>query len=136
MLTTLRRHWHDIKEAPPGCRFKMMHEKRRRDRGNASKLQRWLMLPAGIALTLAGIFFLPAPGPGTIVLIIGLAMLASESIKVATLLDWVEVRLRAVARRAKRFWHSINTPMKVAVIGAVLTVALVVTVAAAMWVFG
>jgi hypothetical protein len=52
----------------------------------------------------AGIFFLPAPGPGTVIVVIGGALVAQESFWAAWALDWAELRLRALYQRGIRAW--------------------------------
>ena len=59
----------------------------------------------GVALTLGGLLLVPLPGPGWLVVLAGLAVLASEFEPARRLLDVVRRRLRAwtawVARRGR-----------------------------------
>jgi uncharacterized protein (TIGR02611 family) len=59
----------------------------------------------GATITLVGIVALPLPGPGFLVIAIGAALLARESAMVADVADWIEVRVRRVARWATRWWR-------------------------------
>ncbi len=54
----------------------------------------------------AGLFFLPAPGPGFLILFAGAALLAEESLTAARALDWTEVRLRRLAKWGRRAWRA------------------------------
>lgn len=76
---------------------------------------------------LAGIFFLPAPGPGMLILFIGASLIAQESLLAARTLDWTEFRLRALAARSRRWWRSASPAAKalLAVSALVIVVALV-----------
>lgn len=61
-------------------------------------IRRILVLAIGLPVTLLGIVFLVAPGPGTPLLIAGLAILAIEFAWAQRHMD----RIRAMARRALR----------------------------------
>lgn len=66
-----------------------------------------------MVLTLGGLIFLPAPGPGSIVLIIGLGLLGSEIRFIAQFLDWGEVRLRKWIRQLMSFWKHASLALKI-----------------------
>ena len=55
---------------------------------------RALSIIGGAILIAAGLFMLVAPGPGILVLIVGCALVAEESMLMARFLDWSEVRIR------------------------------------------
>jgi hypothetical protein len=55
------------------------------------------MLVAGVLLMAAGIFLMPAPGPGFIVVLLGGALLSEESMFVARALDRMEVWVRKLS---------------------------------------
>ena len=84
----------------PGRRFQERY--RRRSATEHGRLARWASILAGIGLTLIGLFFLAAPGPGIPILAVGLALIAQESAATARLLDRAEIRLR---RWWKRLWR-------------------------------
>jgi len=52
------------------------------------------VITAGAALIAIGLFMLIAPGPGILVLVLGGAMVAQESLPMARFIDWAEVRIR------------------------------------------
>jgi hypothetical protein len=50
---------------------------------------------------LSGFILLFVPGPGLLLIAVGAALLARESLAVARALDWLEVRGRRLARRVR-----------------------------------
>jgi hypothetical protein len=54
---------------------------------------------------LAGIVLMPATGPGFLVVFVGAAMLAEESVIAARALDSAELKLRALHIRVRRAWR-------------------------------
>ena len=54
------------------------------------------------------------PGPAILFFLIAAALLASDWLFVARLLDWGEVRIRRIAVRLKKFWGARSIPARVA----------------------
>jgi hypothetical protein len=79
------------------------------------------MMLLGAALVVGGLFLLPLPGPGALVVVFGLVLLSWVSPPVTTFLDRREVRLRAVGRRALEWWARAPIPVRI-LVGAVLAV--------------
>lgn len=71
------------------------------------------MIGAGLLLIAAGIFFLVMPGPGTVVMFVGVALIARESLSVARLLDRVEVLLRPSVLWILGWWRSLSATQRV-----------------------
>lgn len=115
MFTALRQHWKDFKAGTPGKRFQEIHRKRKERQGAGSTARKWVFTGLGILLTLVGLVLLVAPGPGTLLLAPGLALLAGESMGVARALDWMELRLRALLAWAKKRWQHATSLGKVAI---------------------
>lgn len=69
---------------------------------------------AAVAFVL-GLIFAVLPGPAVIFFIAAGALLATESRAVAVLLDWAELRLRALWNWAKRHWQKMNLAGRIAV---------------------
>jgi hypothetical protein len=84
--------WEALKSAPPGERFKRRYFSRRELGRRGPK--RVLMIVAGSLLIGVGLFMLVAPGPGILVLVLGAALVAEESLPMARFLDWAEIRIR------------------------------------------
>jgi hypothetical protein len=65
--------WRLFKEIEPGHRFQTRYHshRRRRDQGQTSKWVSLLNLVGGPALIVAGVAFIPTPGPSYIIIVIG-----------------------------------------------------------------
>jgi putative transmembrane protein PGPGW len=105
MLESLRKQWRAFRADPPGERFQLRHERRRKARRTLAVRLAWI----GFAVFLVGvgIVLVPAPGPGFLVILFGAALLAEESLLVARGLDRAEVWVRSLfgkppVRAAKR----------------------------------
>jgi hypothetical protein len=127
MFDELRENWEIFKSGPPGERFQCVHKRRARKNKGAS-FRRWAWLILGILLILAGIFFLAMPGPGMLVLAVGLALVAGESLSVARILDWAELKLRPLYLWGKRRWRSAGPALR----WTVITIASAAGLAAAL----
>jgi hypothetical protein len=57
---------------------------------------RMLTIVGGTLLVGVGVVMLVAPGPGILVIGVGGALLAEESLTAARILDWLELRIRRV----------------------------------------
>ena len=60
------------------------------------------------------------PGPGLLTFFIGLALIAGELLPVARFLDWAEVRLWKLSRRARDIWTRSHIVVKVLIVLAIL----------------
>jgi hypothetical protein len=90
----------EITQSLPGRRFQDRYRRMRAQKGSAWK--RCALFIVGIVLTAVGVFFLVVPGPGIPILVVGLALVAQESVTLARLLDRAELKLRAVWKRWRR----------------------------------
>jgi uncharacterized protein (TIGR02611 family) len=113
MLQRIKEHWHDLKRGRPGHRFQDHYHNRHESGGN--KLRKTLFVGAGALLVAAGIFFLPAPGPGFVIIFLGGGVMAQESRTAARVLDWSELRVRRVADWALRVWRNASVPARAAI---------------------
>lgn len=102
MIEALKKNWAELSRDPPGRRFQNRHARLDR-RGSGSS--RTLKLTAAIALLAAGAVLLVIPGPGSVLILIGAALLAEESLLVARFMDRVEVRLRKWIDAARARWE-------------------------------
>ncbi|MGH7562450.1 MAG: PGPGW domain-containing protein [Gemmatimonadales bacterium] len=89
--------------AEPGNRFRSYYRAHRAE--HRSGLSRGLWILGGLLLVAIGIVALPAPGPGTLIIAAGGALLARESGTVARILDGTELALRRGWRAARRLWN-------------------------------
>ena len=67
----------------------------------------------GPVLIVAGLAFIPTPGPSYIIIVIGMWMLAGEFLPLARFFDRLEVRLRELGRWVKECWKSSSTLVRV-----------------------
>jgi uncharacterized protein (TIGR02611 family) len=71
-------------------------EWRRRIRSNAHthRIYKWVVGIVGAIVTIGGLVLVPAPGPGWVIVFVGVAILASEFEWAQRLLNWGKARLR------------------------------------------
>lgn len=100
----------EFRLAPCGERFQRLYY--RREARQSGAVARSFFLGTGLAIMALGLLLMPAPGPGTAVLIIGAAIAAQESMRVARLMDWCESRLADAVKRALHWWRSRSTVAK------------------------
>jgi hypothetical protein len=93
MVESLKRRWAELRNGRPGRRFQERFE-RMRARSRHGALRKAGVMAGGIALVLAGIVFLPMPGPGIAIIAFGAVLLAERSRATAKALDWLELKLR------------------------------------------
>lgn len=106
MIVGLKQRWRLLRQGRPGRRFQERYE-----RSPASHpAKKWLLIGLGVALMAAGVVLLPAPGPGILVIALGGAIAAEESLSLARLLDWTEVQARRVISSAARFFRRFRRP--------------------------
>ncbi len=91
---TVRKAWQDLKRGEPGRRFQSRYE--RAHRAARGGLRKWSLIVAGLLLVLAGVAFLPLPGPGMLIIAAGAVLMAEESLSAARALDWLERKARRV----------------------------------------
>jgi len=117
LFTKALGRWRLHKEIEPGHRFQTRYHnhRRRRDQGETSKWLGLLNLVGGPALIVAGLAFIPTPGPSYIIIVIGLWMLAGEVLLLARFFDRLDVRLRSLGRWIKGRWSSLPAVVKVLV---------------------
>jgi hypothetical protein len=99
----IRKSWRVLRSGKPGERFERYY---RSEQEGRTPLRKFISIFVGVTIFAAGLVFLPAPGPGTLVVALGLGLLAREFRFVARALDGLEPRLRRAAAGAARFWKS------------------------------
>ncbi len=104
MLKKLKQSWYRFQLNAPGQRFQKRYELHRKSAHGV--LLRIFFISAGLLLVVVGIFFLPAPGPGLIIVFVGASLLAQESLWMARALDEAELVLRDVYAWNVRWWRA------------------------------
>ena len=120
MIGRVRASWDRFKRSGPGRRFKDRYDHRQQSGRNGFDLGTLLYVSGGIAVMLAGLFFVPAPGPGWLIFFLGLGLLAGEFLYVARFLDWGAVKSRGLARWAAGPWKRSSTAVRVRICAAFL----------------
>ena len=84
----------DILRGTPGRRFRALH----RVRSGRHRALKASTILAGIVLALVGVALIPTPGPGALAVLVGVGLVASESLAFARALDRLELRVRSMLR--------------------------------------
>jgi putative transmembrane protein PGPGW len=113
MLEKVKENWQQFKKSEPGHRFQDRYHRRQQNIQGQWNIGKLFNIVGGIVIALAGLFFMPAPGPGSAIIFVGLGLLGSESLSVARFLDWAEVRLRELAQQSKDIWTRSSIPVKI-----------------------
>jgi hypothetical protein len=77
----------------------------------------------GILVVVGGIIAVPSPGPGWLIVLLGMGTFAGESQLVARFMDRAEVGLRELASWVMNFWASLSAAVKVLVVLLILACA-------------
>lgn len=97
----------DMPPGRAGRRFQDRYAATRRSRKDTSWKQRGrriLRLVIALVMIIIAVILMFIPGPAVVFYFIAGALLAAESLTIARLMDWVEVRLRALWRWGKGHW--------------------------------
>lgn len=105
MFDEFKQRWHHFSETPPGQRF-TKHFHQRQQQRPSSLHNKILAFGGGILLIGVGLIMLIAPGPGILVVLIGAALIAQESLTAARILDWLDLRLQPLIAWLARKWRS------------------------------
>ncbi len=118
-MSSLRDRWQEFVDAEAGHRFEREYELKHARSRPAWK--RGLAVLLGIGIIVAGIIGLPAPGPGSLIIGIGAAVLGRESRTIARWLDRRELDVRRLASRVMHWWRGLGGRGRAAMI--VVTIA-------------
>jgi hypothetical protein len=114
LRSKIRREWRDLKDGRPGHRFRDRYD---RDAGRHEHVGwRVVKILAGITALLVGVVEIIFPGPAILFLFVGGALLATQSRAIARLMDWAELRIRAVWRFVRRRWRSTSHGARAALV--------------------
>jgi hypothetical protein len=111
-----------LRRAPRGDRFQELH--RRRNQRERGRLRCIASLASGMLLVAVGLVTYPVPGPpSTLMILIGLTLIAQEWLWAARSLDRLEMRLHAWHHANVLAWRRLTGAMK-ALIGFVCVTVL------------
>jgi hypothetical protein len=114
MLEGAKQSWAELKRGKPGKRFQQRYE--RKNPGGKRSGKKLATLILGFVVFAAGLFFLPAPGPGIIIVALGAGLIAQASLKGARALDWCELKIRALLDWALGVWKSAGGGARTAIV--------------------
>lgn len=100
----LKHHLQELQRGRPGHRFQDHYEHEKHGQGGRSSRGRAWRIALGVALVALGVVLCVIPGPGLPLVFVGGGLLAAESRFVARIMDWLELRVRAVWRWALARW--------------------------------
>lgn len=118
-VAEMKEEWHLFKEDEPGQRFSN-HRERMNKRSKALNVAGLVL---GIALLAAGVVFCFLPGPGTVLIVFGLALVGARWARMARLMDRTEPKLRHFFHRGKRRWHAMSGKAKLSVMLGLAAIA-------------
>jgi putative transmembrane protein PGPGW len=107
--------WRLSRAIEVGHRFQTRYHsyRRRREQGQTSKYGRLFNVSGGPVLIVAGLAFIPTPGPSYIIIVIGMWMLAGEFLPLARFFDRLEVKLREPGRWIMQCWKTLPALVRV-----------------------
>jgi hypothetical protein len=116
MAGIAKQRWCDFRRGRPGHRFQQRFEENKQARAGRSSFMKCLKPAAALVIIAAGVVLCFIPGPGLLLIFIGASLLADVSRPVARALDWLEVRIRKVIARGRRWWNHASRTAKYAVV--------------------
>jgi hypothetical protein len=115
MLAQIKRRAQEKLRGRPGARFQDHYRRAKRDRAAHSGRRLVNIMLAVISLAIAVVLVI-FPGPAVPFFLLAGVLLAAESLLIARLMDWLEIKLRAAWKWGKRRWdrlpHSVRVTMK------------------------
>lgn len=100
----VKEHSRRFKESKPGLRFEDHYHDHQRNSSGRYRLQVILCIFGGFLIVVGGVIAVPGPGPGWLIVLLGLWTLTGELLFFARFMDRVEVKLRRLARRVVGIW--------------------------------
>lgn len=111
-----------LRAAPRGDRFQEMHRQRA---GTVSRRKRMASIGAGLALVITALVTYPIPGPpSTLMLLLGLTLVAQEWAPLARSLDRLELWIHGGRRRVGAAWTAVSKTARVTIAVALTAFAL------------
>jgi hypothetical protein len=125
MPSTLAKSWNSLTRGKPGHRFRdRYHRNQKSDTARSWFWQIVRFVLAAVALAIA-IVLAVIPGPAIVFFIISGALISSDWLWMARLMDWSEVRLRQLWDAAMRIWRRLPVGGRIALAatGAIVSAA-------------
>ena len=125
MIERAKENWRRFMLSKPGYRFQDHHHRCQRGYRGRSYVRGLFGIAWGLVVVVGGVIAVPAPGPGWLIILLGLGVIAGESLSFARSVDRAEVRLRRLVRLVAEVWAVSPVPVKVLIALTVLASATV-----------
>lgn len=117
-LADMKQEWQQFRHDLPGERFRNHRIRmRRKSRRHAA-----VTTALGVLLLAAGVVLLFMPGPGLVLIVFGLALVATHSSRLSAQLDRAEPWVREGAHEVARRWRRMTRMAKAAVVSGGLVI--------------
>jgi uncharacterized protein (TIGR02611 family) len=123
MIERAKENWRRFKQSRPGRRFQDHHHRYQRAYRSRSPFRGLFGIAWGLLVVIGGVIAVPAPGPGWLIILLGLGVIAGESLFFARSIDRVELSMRWLARLVVSIWTISPNIVKVLIALTVLTCA-------------
>jgi hypothetical protein len=115
MLAKFKKSRQVFEKAPPGERFERLYDARK----GFDRTTGVVFTAIGGLLLAGGVVLLFIPGPGLLLIAFGAALIAQRSLRLAKILDRLELTLRNFFRKGKSFWKKASIPIRSAIVAGV-----------------
>lgn len=112
IIEQTKQTWHAFKAGDPGHRFQDQYDRRQHAEHGRRPARSVGIAVLGLAVAIAGLLLVLAPGPGWIITFLGLGLLGGEFAPIARALDWTELKGRVVAGWARGVWNRSSPAVK------------------------
>jgi Putative transmembrane protein (PGPGW) len=116
MIQRARENWRRFKQSEPGQRFQDHHRYQQGHSGSRSYLRGFFGIFGGLLVVAGGLIAVPGPGPGWLIILLGLGMVAGESLFFACLFDRAEMKLRGLIMRTIGLWRISPTSVRILIV--------------------
>lgn len=113
MLDRFKSQWVALRRSKPGRRFQDRYERNRRSPNAPKMLWRVVRVAIAAGLVALGVVFMFIPGPAIVFYGLAGALLSTESLPLAKLLDGMEVRARRLSRWIAEKWNPLPALAKI-----------------------
>ncbi|MDB6114838.1 MAG: hypothetical protein JWQ83_2002 [Lacunisphaera sp.] len=116
MRARLQQQWKILRAGQPGQRFQDRYHRHQRSASAGNWLHRVGRFVAAALATAIGVVLVFIPGPAIVFFALAGALLASDCLWLARVLDWSEVKLRRLWNWGRRFWQHLSVAGRVALL--------------------
>lgn len=136
MSVKLKAQWAAFKASEPGHRFQDRYKRRHAIKRNWLNWSQVLHIGAGGLSLLIGLPMLVGPGPGSLFILFGFALLGSEFLPLAKAMDWAELKTLRPVRWARRRWKRVPRRGRTLIVAGLAIAIIVIALGTYMFIFG